>query len=73
MKVLREFLSDKVKVSQQKAKRTHKKRTKFCHLQQCGWTWRALHQVKCVKDNLYVESKKYKRLVNATKKKPHRY
>ena len=46
------------------------------------WTWRVLRQVKYVRhrktnslsSNLYVESKKFKKLVNTTKKKKtHRY
>ena len=54
-----------------------KKLTKFCLLQQHGWTWRAFCQVKynvwkktnTVLYHLHVESKNYNKLVNKTKKK----
>ena len=47
---------------------------KFCHLQQHGLTWRSYAKLSQTKTNtelyhLYVESKKYRRLVNTTKNK----
>ena len=58
---------------------SHKNEWNFCHLQQHGWTWRALHkwnksdrERQILYDITYVESKSSK-LVNRTKKQTHRF